>query len=199
MNPLLLLAVMAGGASGIFVFNLMGVGLTAPASPGSIIAILMMAERHSYVGLLLGVAAATAVSALVALPILKFAGKDTSLEEAESKKNAMKQQAKGIQNAQNTAGTSTEVKKITFACDAGMGSSAMGATVLKKKLKEAGITDIEVIHTPVSSIPSDVQIVVTHRELGERAAHAAPNVRLILITNFMAAPEYDELVSSLKK
>lgn len=65
-----------------------------------------------------------------------------------------------------------------------MGSSAMGATVLKKKLADAGRTDIEVIHTPVSSIPADVQIVVTHQELGERAAHSNPNAGLVLITNF---------------
>lgn len=79
-----------------------------------------------------------------------------------------------------------------------MGSSAMGATVLKKKIAAAGIDGIEVIHTPVSSIPADVQIVVTHQELGERAAHSNPNAELILITNFLAAPEYETLVEDLK-
>ena len=92
-----------------------------------------------------------------------------------------------------------KVSKIAFACDAGMGSSAMGATVLKKKLAAAGITGIEVIHTPVSSIPGDVQVVVTHQELGERAAHSCPQAKRILITNFLAAPQYDELVEELKK
>ena len=80
-----------------------------------------------------------------------------------------------------------------------MGSSAMGATVLKKKLAAAGLKGIDVIHTPVSSIPADIQIVVTHQELGERAAHSNPNAELVLITNFLAAPEYDTLVESLKK
>lgn len=195
MNPLLIIAVIAGGASGIFVFNLLDVGLTSPASPGSIIAIIMMAERHSYVGLLLGVLVATAVSFIISIFFLKFMGKDTSLEEAKQKKDSMKSESKGIKPAQTTA---TSVKKIAFACDAGMGSSAMGATVLKKKLAAAGISGIEVIHTPVSSIPSDVQIVVTHKELGERAAHSNPNAKLVLITNFLAAPEYDELVGELK-
>ncbi len=80
-----------------------------------------------------------------------------------------------------------------------MGSSAMGATVLKKKIAAAGIQGIEVIHTPVSSIPADVQLVVTHQELGDRAAHSNPNAELILITNFLAAPEYETLVADLKK
>ncbi|MDO4274274.1 MAG: PTS mannitol transporter subunit IICBA [Eubacteriales bacterium] len=202
MNPLLILAVMAGGAAGIFVFTIMGVGLTAPASPGSIFAVLMMCERHSYLGLLLGIGAAAAVSLLVALPLLKFMGKDASLEEARQKKDSMKRQAKGIvQDSENKAVSASEgtVRKIAFACDAGMGSSAMGATVLKKKIAAAGLEGIEVIHTPVSSIPADVQIVVTHKELGERAAHSNPGAERILITNFLAAPEYDELVEELKK
>lgn len=199
MNPLLLLAVIAGGASGIFVFTMMNVGLTAPSSPGSILAILMMAERHSYVGLILGVLISAAVSLVIAIPILKFMSKDASLEEAQAKKDSMKRQAKGL-DAKNTTETAVgKVSKIAFACDAGMGSSAMGATVLKKKLAAAGITGIEVIHTPVSSIPGDVQVVVTHQELGERAAHSCPQAKLILITNFLAAPQYDELVEELKK
>ena len=202
MNPFLLIATIAGGASGIFCFTLFDVGLTAPASPGSIIALIMMAERHSYVGLLVGVAVSAAVSLLISIPILKFMSKDTSLEEAQQKKDSMKKQSKGIKaDSENvaTANGAGKVKKIAFACDAGMGSSAMGATVLKKKITAAGLAGIEVIHTPVSSIPADVQIVVTHEELGERAAHSNPNAELVLITNFLAAPEYDVLVENLKK
>lgn len=202
MNPFLLIATIAGGASGIFCFTLFDVGMTAPASPGSIIALIMMAERHSYVGLLVGVAVSAAVSLLISIPILKFMGKDTSLEEAQQKKDSMKKQSKGIKADSENAATANgagKVKKIAFACDAGMGSSAMGATVLKKKITAAGLSDIEVIHTPVSSIPADVQIVVTHEELGERAAHSNPNAELVLITNFLAAPEYDVLVENLKK
>ncbi|MFI3237801.1 MAG: PTS mannitol transporter subunit IICBA [Lachnospiraceae bacterium] len=195
MNPFLLISAIAGGASGLFIFNLMDVGLTAPASPGSILAILMMAERNSYVGLFLGVLVSTIVSFVISIPLLRFMAKDTSLEEAQAKKDAMKQSAKG-DTAQNTEVTGT-ISKIAFACDAGMGSSAMGATVLKKKLAAAGLTGIEVIHTSVSSIPSDVQLVVTHQNLRERAANSNPNATLVLITNFMTAPEYDELVEKL--
>lgn len=201
MNPLLLLAVMAGGASGVFIFSLLGVGLTSAASPGSILALVMMAERHSYLGLFIGVIVSAAVSLMIALPILKFMGKDVSLEEAQEKKDAMKRQAKGIGGAvsEEASEEKGKIRKIAFACDAGMGSSAMGATVLKKKLAAAGLDGIEVIHTPVSSIPPDVQIVVTHEELAERAAHSNPSAELIPITNFLAAPEYDVLVESLKK
>ncbi len=199
MNPLLLIAAIAGGACGVFIFTMFDVGLVSAASPGSILAILAMAERHSYLGLITGVLLAAVVSFFISLPILKFMGKDASLEEAQAKKDAMKSQAKGTVLKDSNKTVSGRINKIAFACDAGMGFSAMGATVLKKKIAEAGMSGIEVIHTPVSSIPADVQIVVTHRDLGERAAHSNPDARLVLITNFLAAPEYGQLIEDLKE
>lgn len=247
MNPLLIVSAIAGGASGVFMFQMLGAGLTSPASPGSIIAVLGMTPKGSYLAVLAGVAVAAAVSFLLSMVILKVSGKEGGLEDSKAKIEEMKSQSKGISagekgdradgsrrteeaagadeagRREETAGAGgarrkeenggscqgsgngnaggllgAGIKKIVFACDAGMGSSAMGATVLKKKLKEAGLGQIEVMHAPVSSIPADAQIVVTHRELGERAAHSCPDARLVLITNFLAAPEYDELIRSLK-
>lgn len=196
MNPLLLLSVIAGGAAGIFVFTLLGAGLVAPASPGSILAILSMTPRGGYLGIVLGVAAAAAVSFFIAMPILKFTGKDEDLEKKQEEMKAMKAEAKG--NVTESRPDSKTIQKIVFACDAGMGSSAMGATVLRKKLAAAGLGQIEVVHSPVSSIPADAQIVVTHVELKERAARSNADAQLVLIRNFLAAPEYDELVEQLK-
>ncbi len=198
MNPLLLLSVIAGGASGIFVEQMFGAGLSAPASPGSIIAILGMTPRGGYLPVILGVLVATAVSFFISMPILKFAAKDEDLESSKNRMKEMKNAAKGIADEKKAVAVDTkDIRKIVFACDAGMGSSAMGANVLKKKLTAAGLGGIEVMHSPVSSIPSDAQIVVTHQELGERAGHSNPNARLVLITNFLAAPEYDELIKEL--
>ena len=207
MNPLLLLSAIAGGASGIFVEQMMGAGLSAPASPGSILAILGMTPRGGYIPVILGVLVAAVVSFLVSMPILKFAGKDENLEESQKKMKDMKNTAKGLNDTTVAAKAPAAaeipmagtIKKIVFACDAGMGSSAMGATVLRKKLTAAGLGSIEVVHSPVSSIPADAQIVVTHHELGERAAHSCPSAKLILITNFLAAPEYDTLIEDLLK
>lgn len=196
MNPSLLLAAMGGGAAGIFIFNLFDVGLKSPASPGSIIAIMLLSESGSYLGIAVGVLVATVVSFIIAMPLLKFTASHGDIDAAIAKKDSMKKQAKGIAEEASNKPLG-KVEKIAFACDAGMGSSAMGETVLKKKLKAAGLGDIQVIHTPVSSIPADVQVVVTHQELGERAATSNPDARLVLITNFLAAPEYDILVEEL--
>ena len=197
MNPLLLLAVIAGGASGVFTFNMLGAGLVSPASPGSILAILAMTPKGGYIPILAGVAVAAAVSFAIALPLLRFTGKDEDLEASKARTKEMKAAAKGVKTEAAATADTAKVNKIVFACDAGMGSSAMGATVLRKKLTAAGLGDIQVVHAPVSSIPADAQVVVTHHELGERAAHSNPQAKLVLIQNFLAAPEYDILVEEL--
>ncbi len=205
MNPSLLLAVIAGGASGVFTFVLTGAGLVAPASPGSILAILAMAPKGGALPIVLGVLVSTAVSFIVALPLIKLFSKDdeNALEAAQAQKDSMKSESKGAVvetvKVDATGERNKDVKKIVFACDAGMGSSAMGATVLRKKLKAVGREDITVEHASVSSIPGDAEIVVTHQTLEGRARTSAPQAEIILITNFMSAPEYGTLVESLKK
>lgn len=197
MNPVLLLATIGGSASALIYYSLTGLGLSGPASPGSIIAYFAMAPKGSTLAVLLGVVIAMAVSFIIAMPIIKMTGdkKGANLEEATAQMKSMKAESKG---AKAEEAKKEDIKHIVFACDAGMGSSAMGATVLKKKLTKAGL-DIEVTHASVSDIPKEAQIVVTHKDLRERAEKSAPQARLVLITNFMAAPEYDQLVSDLKE
>lgn len=200
MNPLLILSVILGGASGVFTFQLFDAGLVAPASPGSIISLLAMTPKGGYLGIIAGVLVSTVISFVVSMPLLKLFGKDEDIKSASEKVKNMKAQSKGAstEKVAQAVINPSEIKKIVFACDAGMGSSAMGATVLRKKIKNAGIEGIEVVHASVSEIPQDAQIVVTHEQLGERAAHSNPNAKLVLITNFMTAPQYDELVENLK-
>jgi PTS system mannitol-specific IIC component len=195
-NPALILAVIAGGASGVLTNTVLGGGLIGPASPGSIIAVVAMIPRGGHLAVLLSVLISAVVSCVVAIPLLRIFGKDEDINAAKAKVQQMKSESKGITT--NVTVDAKDVKTIVFACDAGMGSSAMGATILKKKLAEAGLGNINVIHTPVSSIPADTQIIVTHTALKERAAKSNPNAKLVLITNFMAAPEYDQLVAELK-
>lgn len=207
MNLLLLLAAIGGSLAAMTYYTVFDLGLSGPASPGSIIAFLLMAPKGSTLAVLLGVVIAAVVSFVIAIPIIRLTGNkhEGSLEDASAKMNDMKAASKGEAVSasadaieQQTAAIPAEkIKHIVFACDAGMGSSAMGASVLKKKIQKAGL-DIEVTHASVSSIPPEAQIVVTHQDLKERAMKSAPQARLVTITNFMTAPEYDELVESLK-
>ena len=87
--------------------------------------------------------------------------------------------------------------KIVFACDAGMGSSAMGAAVLQKKLEAAGLGNIKVSHYSVSEVPAGIKYVVCHQDLVERARKSAPSAKIVTITNFMNAPQYDMIVQEI--
>jgi mannitol PTS system EIICBA or EIICB component len=204
MNPVLILSAIAGGASGVLTNVIFGGGLVGPASPGSILAVLAMTPRGGYLPVILSVIISAGVSCVVSIPLLKIFGKEEDLDAVKAKVKDMKAASKGLATnstavtAATAEATLTKVNSIVFACDAGMGSSAMGATILKKKLAEAGLSDIKVVHSSVSSIPADAQVIVTHTSLKERAAHSNPNAKLVLITNFMAAPEYDLLIEELK-
>lgn len=196
MKPVLILAMIAGGATGIFTFVLFDVGLVAPASPGSIFAILAMASRGSYLGLVAGVLLSAAVTFAVASVILKSsAAEEVSLEEATQNVSVMK----GKQSYASALVTDRldKVDHIIFACDAGMGSSAMGASVLRNKVNKANLP-IKVTNTSISNLPKDAQFVITHEDLTERAEAQAPNAIHRSVTNFLNADYYDQLVEEIK-
>ncbi|WP_290767929.1 MULTISPECIES: PTS mannitol transporter subunit IICB [Exiguobacterium] len=196
MKPVLILAMIAGGATGIFTFVLFEVGLVAPASPGSIFAILAMASRGSYLGLVAGIFLSAAVTFAVASVILKSsAAEEVSLEEATQNVSAMK----GKQSYASALVTDRldKVDHIIFACDAGMGSSAMGASVLRNKVNKANLP-IKVTNTSISNLPKDAQFVITHEDLMERAEAQAPNAIHRSVTNFLNADYYDQLVEEIK-
>ncbi len=212
MNPILILALIAGGSVGVFTISTLGGGLTGPAAPGSIFAELLMTPSGSYVANVSGITLSAVVTFALSVILLKAFAKESeegedSMAEAAEKMQEMKNAAKGTASdsaasqppvENTTQQTKRIIKKIIFACDAGMGSSAMGATKLRKKLSTAGIEGIEVKHSPVSEIPADADIVVTHKQLGERAAQANATAHLVLISNFLNAPEYDVLLAELK-
>ena len=183
MNPLVIIAPILGSIVGIFWFNMTGCGLVGPASPGSIIAYLMMTPGSEMLKVIAGVALSAGVSFAVASVLVKMAdGK--SLEEAQSEMAAMKAQAKGEMAAVNgTIEDSAGIKKIIFACDAGMGSSAMGATKFRNRIK-ANRPDITVTNTSVDNIPADCDIAVVQTTLAERAKKSAPQAQLIPLETF---------------
>lgn len=196
MNPLVIVAPIAGNIAAIFWFNLSGAGLVGPASPGSIIAFLMMAAKDSIFSVIVGVVIATAVSFAIASVIIRMS-KGKSLEEAQEDMANRKAEAKGIQAAASTAAVKTEgIKKIVFACDAGMGSSAMGATKFRNRIK-AQRPDLTVINTSVDNIPSDCDIAVVQVTLIQRAEKSAPQAQIVTINNFLADPALDTLYAQL--
>lgn len=192
MNPMVIVAPIAGNICAILFYSITGCGLVGASSPGSIIAFMSMSPRPQMLLTFLGVVIAAAVSFVIASPIIKMSGAK-NLEEAQEQMSSMKAEAKGLNTPVKEAG---QVKKVVFACDAGMGSSAMGATKFRNRVK-AMRPDLTVINTSVDNIPADCDIAVVQTTLVERAKKSAPNAQMVTIQNFLADPALDALYVQL--
>ncbi len=196
MNPLVIVGPIVGNFCAILFFSITNAGLLGPAAPGSIIAFLMMTPRDSILISIIGVALAAVVSFVISGPIIKMSGVK-SLEESQNQMASMKAEAKGMATAAvGGAKDPAAVKKVIFACDAGMGSSAMGATKFRNRIK-GDRPDIVVTNTSVDNVPGDADIVVCQTILQERAAKSAPQAQLVTIGNFLADPKLDTLYNTL--
>lgn len=205
MAPRLLLAVILGGMTGVFTLTLLNGGLVSPASPGSILAVLAMTPKGAYFANIAAIIAAFAVSFVVSSILLKTSKvkEEDDIEAATQRMRDMKAQSKG----QAVAGSPivadansvevSHVRKIIVACDAGMGSSAMGAGVLRKKVQDAGLINISVTNSAINSLPGDVDLVITHRDLTERAMRQAPQAQHISLNNFLDSALYSNLTERL--
>ena len=198
MNPLVIVGPIAGNICAILFYSITKAGLVGPSAPGSIIAFMSMSPKSSIVITALGVLIAAAVSFLVSSPIVKMAG-SKSLEDAQKKTSDMKAESKG-QAAEVLSGADVkadDIKKIVFACDAGMGSSAMGATKFRNRIKplNLGITGT---NTSVDNVPADADVVVCQYILQDRAVKSAPQARLVAIGNFLQDPNLDTFYAELE-
>lgn len=185
-RPVLIVAAIAGSAAGLLFFSLSDAGQVAPASPGSILSVLAMAPKGKTLIVLLGVVISAAVSLVVAAPFIRRASKTET--EGDPAVGKLPQSTAGI--SPHAAGR--PVRKVIFACDAGMGSSALGATRFRKRLRDAEI-GVAVGNSAADRIPSDADVVVCQSVLAERIAAAAKGAELIVIDNFLSDPGLDAL------
>ncbi|MDH6634561.1 UNVERIFIED_ORG: PTS system mannitol-specific IIC component [Lelliottia amnigena] len=202
MNPRLILAVILGGMTGVFTLSVLGGGLVSPASPGSILAVLAMTPKGAYFANIAAICAAMAVSFVVSAILLKTSKvkEEDDIDAATRRMQDMKAESKGAATPLTAGDVSNDlshVRKIIVACDAGMGSSAMGAGVLRKKVQDAGLTNISVTNSAINSLPPDVDLVITHRDLTERAMRQVPQAQHISLTNFLDSGLYSSLTERL--
>ncbi|MCI0142765.1 PTS mannitol transporter subunit IICBA [Arthrobacter bambusae] len=205
MKPILILATIAGGMTGIFTLVVTGAGLRSPAAPGSILAVFAATAKDSYFGVALSVLLAATVSFLIASVILRTSkttdvdalGQATSrMEELKGKKSSVSSALLGAGGG--TAVLTRPIQNIVFACDAGMGSSAMGASVLRNKIKAAGFPDVKVTNSAIANLSDTYDVVVTHQDLTERARPVTSSAVHVSVDNFMNSPRYEEIVELVK-
>ncbi len=208
MKPTLILALIAGGMTGVGTNMLLGGALRAPAAPGSILAVVAQIAPRAYVAVLLSVVLSATVTFVIAAVILRAsrkrdleaeaAGTDR-FEAAISQTEANKGKGSDALAALHATTTTGPIKTIVFACDAGMGSSAMGATVLRNKIKAAGFTGVTVVNRAIANLGDEFDVVVSHRDLLDRAKQKTPSAVHVAVENFMASPKYDEVVEMVKE
>jgi mannitol PTS system EIICBA or EIICB component len=207
LKPLTLLATIAGGMVGIGTLVVFGAGLRAPAAPGSIIAVYAQVPGNSVVGVTLSVLFAAATSFLVASVILRASRRreeEGDLAAATAQMEGMKGKESSISSvltkveADEAQARTEPIRKIVFACDAGMGSSAMGASVLRNKIKKAGFDGVTVVNVAIANLDDGYDLVVTHQDLTLRARDRTPSAQHVSVSNFMNSPRYDEIVEELR-
>ena len=191
---------------------LFGSGLVAPAAPGSIIAVLTATAPGSHVGVILSVIFSATVTFLITAVILR-ATRKRDLASADAEFAAAVAQTEANKGKQSTvlgglranaeadgeaaATPAAHVRSVVFACDAGMGSSAMGASVLRKKLEKAGVTGVTVVNKSIANLDGSEDLIITHQDLTARAKEGNDRAIHVSIDNFMNSPKYDEVVASL--
>ncbi|MCV7431690.1 PTS mannitol transporter subunit IICBA [Mycolicibacterium bacteremicum] len=198
MKPKLIIATILGGMTGVFINVLFGSGLRAPAAPGSIIAVYAQTASGSFLGVTLSVFGAAAVSFIVAAFLLKTdkAADEGDLSAATASMESMKGKKSSVSGLLTGGG---RIQNIVFACDAGMGSSAMGASVLRKKVNAAGFGDVKVTNQSIANLTDSYGLVVTHRDLTDRARLRTGSAVHVSVDDFMSTPAYDEIVEMLRR
>lgn len=194
--PLTILGPIAGNIFSLFVLTAFDGGAIGPPSPGSVFAFYMMTPKSCMLVNTIAYFGSMAVSFAVTSIILKFSNQSDEpvVETGESAA------VSGNETAREPveAGSLQQLNKIVFACDAGMGSSAMGVSILRTRLQKAAMYP-KIDHVAVAQIPDDADVVVTNINLAERAKMTArPGTPILTLTNFMDQKEYDRIVSELR-
>lgn len=179
-RPGLLLGAIAGSAAALGFYQVTDAGLVAPASPGNFITLPVMAPKGETLIILGGILIAAAVSFVVCIPFMRTEEKapDADLNIDESRIGF--------------------VNLIMFACDAGMGSSALGATRFRKRTSLAGL-EVKVRNCAVDQVPDATDLIVCQRGLAERVKGTNPGKEVVIIDNFLSDPALDILLERLIK
>lgn len=198
-KPKTIIAPILGNMAGLFTLTALNGGTVAAVSPGSFFALLAMTPKGSFLANIAGYVVALVVTTLMVGLILKFDKTEDMDELPEvNKPNFGKTTGNAKENIKSVSG---KIEKLFFACDAGMGSSVMGVSLMKKKIEEAGL-DVIVEHISVKSLTDEPDMIVTTNALKARVEDTISKydkkIPIFGVDNLLDEANYDELVSILK-
>jgi len=192
-SPLTILGPIAGNFFSLSVLSFFDGGAIGPPSPGSVFAFYLMTPKSTMMVNSIAYFGDLIISFLVTAIILKMTVKKDEDEEITAITPSG-----NVQPISNRGLHLTKLNKVVFACDAGMGSSAMGVSILKTRLTKAQLHP-KVDHVAVAEIPDDADIVVTNVNLAPRARKTAPDKPILTLSNFMDQKEYDRIVKEIQE
>ena len=212
MNPILIIALIIGGMSGVLTTLILKGGLIAVPAPGSIIAMLSVTPKGGFIATIGSVLISAIITFLLSSIFVKKSHSEENLEEAIEKSksnkslnsNNTKNKEKNIisqineMTLEEALKNNIKINKIVVACDAGMGSSAMGATILKKLATEKGIENITIVNSAISNLDDSADIIITQKSLTALAKEKMPNKIHLSINNFMDKNFYKEVLDKIK-
>lgn len=213
MNPILIIALIIGGMSGVLTTLILKGGLIAVPAPGSIIAMLAVTPKGGFIATIGSVLISAIITFLLSSIFVKKSHSEENLEEAIEKSksnkslnsNDTKNKEKNIishineMTLEEALKNNIKINKIVVACDAGMGSSAMGATILKKLATEKGIENITIVNSAISNLDNSADIIITQKSLTALAKEKMPNKIHLSINNFMDKNFYNEVLDKIKE
>lgn len=199
-KPKTIIAPILGNMAGLFTLTALHGGTVAAVSPGSFFALLDMTPKGSFVANIAGYVVALVVTALLVGIILKFDKTEDMDELPEvNKPNFGKTTGNAKENIKSVSG---KIEKLFFACDAGMGSSVMGVSLMKKKVEEAGL-GVTVEHISVKNLTDEPDMIVTTNALKARVEDTISKydkqIPVFGVDNLLDEGNYDELISMLKE
>lgn len=212
MNPILIIALIIGGMSGVLTTLILKGGLIAVPAPGSIIAMLAVTPKGGFIATIGSVLISAIITFLLSSIFVKKSHSEENLEEAIEKSKSNKSlnsnntenKEKNIisqineMTLEEALKNNIKINKIVVACDAGMGSSAMGSTILKKLATEKGIENITIVNSAISNLDNSADIIITQKSLTALAKEKMPNKIHLSINNFMDKNFYKEVLDKIK-
>ncbi|WFQ91805.1 PTS system mannitol-specific EIICB component [Mycoplasma feriruminatoris] len=204
-EPIMILATISGAFTSLSIVKLLAGGATAAISPGSLISVISVAGTGYRIAInVLAVFSGAIVSFLVASLIMKFKKKHNSVvmgvevgDDGVKFNNEQNSNQKQNNNSNNQFDWS-KVKNIVVACDAGVGSSAMAAGILKKWVKDNQI-DVNVSNCAVKDLTNQIDVVITMNNFVEFAKEKSPNAYIFGVNKFLGPNIYDPIKNELLK
>jgi PTS system mannitol-specific IIC component len=186
----LLLPLIAGGMAGNIMFQLLGAGLAGAVSPGSLITIFIMAGKSGILPVLAGIVVSGMASFAGGVLVLKRTG-GWCPEGVQTEKGCMTMPEKEEKYG--------NIKKIAVICDGGVGTSAMGAALLRRQLTRERVTDVQAEAWAADLVPDDADLLVCQKDYGSHLPKALKGRKIYMIDSLLSADAYGNLVREIQQ